>query len=691
MTATESETNADAFDHESLRHLEYECDLVLKGGITSGVVYASALTELAKDHHFRSIAGTSAGAMGAVLTAAAEYGRLTNGYDTFGATDHERYSEDPPASLVGAKTEPWRKLKDLPSEVQQMQNGKTLLERLFLPQPETAKHFAFLWKLKKAETFQERVPTLFGAVLRNTGPAPRGPIGGIAVVAIIAAALVMLLVDATIWTGLLAGVLLTAGLGAWLFSALVDGVVNLGTSIRDALDGNGFGLANGRDVGDDPGITDWLHGWIQELAGRTPDDAPLTYGQLDKLGIELITMTTNLSHGTSHSFPFTDMDSPTTIEDTDYGAWAFMREDVRRLFPPSVAEHIINHAHPVTGGDGAMYLPSWDELPILMGARVSLSYPIALSAFPLRFVREVGGENVIEDVWLSDGGICSNLPVHLFDSPLPRRPTYAINLLTVPEDRSTSLLDAADARADISRPLAGANAATPDAIPITSVTDFSGRILSTMQNWSDRSTMQAAGVHDRICTITLYKGEGGMHLDMPAEKISSLEVRGSAAGENLGWVVRGEIPKGQRQLPDDQWHQHRKARAETLLEAAGEFGHEMVSRFPLKSYIPRTEVIPGKDNFTYDQIVDLADFGKELEFWNRDELAKVASEFGDVDLSALDIPSKGTPARPIILSTRGSHKLRKRYDNEPPEPEFVTDEERVKDASFDDSTAGEEL
>ena len=30
--------------------------------------------------------------------------------------------------------------------------------------------------------------------------------------------------------------------------------------------------------------------------------------------------------------------------------------------------------------------------------------------------------------WFSDGGICSNLPIHFFDQPLPLRPTFAIDL-----------------------------------------------------------------------------------------------------------------------------------------------------------------------------------------------------------------------------------------------------------------------
>ena len=49
-----------------------ECDLVMKGGITSGVVYPLAVCRLATTHHLRQIGGTSAGAIAAATAAAAE-------------------------------------------------------------------------------------------------------------------------------------------------------------------------------------------------------------------------------------------------------------------------------------------------------------------------------------------------------------------------------------------------------------------------------------------------------------------------------------------------------------------------------------------------------------------------------------------------------------------------------------------
>ena len=51
------------------------CDLVMKGGITSGVVYPLAVCRVAETYSFKNIGGASAGAIAAAAAAAAECGR----------------------------------------------------------------------------------------------------------------------------------------------------------------------------------------------------------------------------------------------------------------------------------------------------------------------------------------------------------------------------------------------------------------------------------------------------------------------------------------------------------------------------------------------------------------------------------------------------------------------------------------
>ena len=51
-----------------------ECDLVMRGGITSVIVYPKAIAKLAKNYKFRCVGGTSAGAIAATATAAGALG-----------------------------------------------------------------------------------------------------------------------------------------------------------------------------------------------------------------------------------------------------------------------------------------------------------------------------------------------------------------------------------------------------------------------------------------------------------------------------------------------------------------------------------------------------------------------------------------------------------------------------------------
>src|ERR1043165_9996673 len=54
---------------------EQFCDVVMKGGITSGIVYPRAIGERASAYTFKNVGGTSAGAIAATLAAPAEYRR----------------------------------------------------------------------------------------------------------------------------------------------------------------------------------------------------------------------------------------------------------------------------------------------------------------------------------------------------------------------------------------------------------------------------------------------------------------------------------------------------------------------------------------------------------------------------------------------------------------------------------------
>ena len=107
----------------------FQCDVILKGGITSGVVYPPAITELARTHRLRRIAGSSAGAIGASAAAAAEVGRrsATGGF---------------PLLVELAK--------DLATTDSQ---GRTRLFGLFQPQDETRAIFSTVWDARSTTGF----------------------------------------------------------------------------------------------------------------------------------------------------------------------------------------------------------------------------------------------------------------------------------------------------------------------------------------------------------------------------------------------------------------------------------------------------------------------------------------------------------------------------------------------------------
>jgi len=99
-----------------------ECDLVMKGGVTSGIVYPAAIAAIAGLYRLRSIGGTSAGAIGAAAAAAMELGR--------------RSGRNPGAATM---------LASLAGELGKRQpDNKPLLLHLFEPDRETAGLFRLL-------------------------------------------------------------------------------------------------------------------------------------------------------------------------------------------------------------------------------------------------------------------------------------------------------------------------------------------------------------------------------------------------------------------------------------------------------------------------------------------------------------------------------------------------------------------
>ena len=126
--------------------------------------------------------------------------------------------------------------------------------------------------------------------------------------------------------------------------------------------------------------------------------------------------------------PFLETPSPIYVE----------KKVLRDYLPREVAQWMIDHAgiygpH-VKPDPGVIRLPMPHDLPLVFAARLSLSFPVLLSAFPLMTPdfsakKDDSGLVPLRRLWLSDGGLTSNFPVHFFDSPIPSRPTFCLNLI----------------------------------------------------------------------------------------------------------------------------------------------------------------------------------------------------------------------------------------------------------------------
>ena len=472
---------------------ELDCDLVMKGGITSGVAYPLAVCELAKKYRLRNIGGTSAGAIAAAAAAAAEHGR--------GSTDGGF------ARLAALPT--W-----LAGRSQSARRGSNL-RHLFQPQRATRPTFDVAIAAVEQGSGAARALRVTLAALRHHPLAAL--IGALCGGSLIAAA--------AVWgQGVTGWLLAAAGLVLAAVGAAAAEAIAAVRSALHTIPKNGFGLCSGLSPVDGKGpsaLTPWLFEELQTISGRGPGDPPLTFGDLEDKGIKLAMLTTNLTNGTPYRVPL------------DTRIFFYRKEEMERLFPKAVVEHMVASSQQQPDWEQRspwLPMPEAAKLPVIVGVRLSLSFPILLSAVPLwspEFgIGEPGEESMIRN-WLSDGGITSNFPIHFFDRPLPSRPTFAVNL--APRDE----LDQEDQCRNVRLPATNLQGIRPRWSSFGTVAGFLGAILDTMQNWSDNAQARVPAYRDRIVTIYHTKDEGGLNLDMPDAAVKAMSARGRCAGAAL--------------------------------------------------------------------------------------------------------------------------------------------------------------
>jgi len=624
------------------------CDLVMKGGITSGVIYPKLIHDLSKRYRFKNIGGTSAGAIAAGACAAAEFGRQHGRAGAF-----EQLNELP--DVLGQPVEP---------------SKRSRLLSLFQPHPSLQPHFDVLLQALNKKPLAAVVgmllrmlglnaglvlvlllvaSALLAPLIRSLSPAiDWWPSFGMAFVALLLvgwaawrtavarqisqwrlaagwSGVVLLLVlgpqaaFGVPWSGALAGVglsLLVGALLAWALLLVVTGA-RFALSLLKGLHRNRYGLCSGQTMAPPagasealPGLTDWLTGYFDDLAGVKTRPHPLTFGDLWNGGdrhapsaVNLEVMTSAVSQQMIYGIPFRD-GTPTLYYDPN---------ELKDYFPPRVMDWLDSAASkaekPADGhklrpddyapdttiknGEGTSSrklrpFPRGADLPVVVAVRMSLSFPVLLSAVPLYsvdFSREANQREkermraalkagqapaAVFDatrIWFSDGGIGSNMPLHLFDALLPGHPTFAVNLK--PEHTDHAILDKETKGNEGGRIFLPEDnnsgslrywPAPQDGQALGGLLGFLGSIVHTMQNWRDEIQFPYPGFKDRIVQISQRPSEGGLNLDMPQDAIDALGNAGGMAAQRL---IDRFHPAGDQ--AGKGWTNHQTIRLRTFL------------------------------------------------------------------------------------------------------------------------------
>jgi hypothetical protein len=340
-------------------------------------------------------------------------------------------------------------------------------------------------------------------------------------------------------------------------------LVRVSVAVGRDIPENFFGLCSGMtQPGQPAALSLWLTDLFDRLAGHTGPEAtaqvrPLTFGDLigeDEAHpeIDLQIMTTCLAQSRPYRLPFRE------------NVFMWRVADFRRLFCDRVVNHMIATSNPVEGTESIRWLPRTKDFPVVVAVRMSLSFPILLSAVPLYArdftLRDEQARKEPRRTWFSDGGICSNFPIHFFDSVWPSRPTFGIDLdryseahhdrpVFLPQRAHEGILKTPRGEMDLF--------------------GFLGAIVDSMQVWRDVLQTSLPGYRERIASVRLTGQQGGINLAMPRQLVLELGEHGAEAGR----LLRDEFS-----FDRHRWRRHLVWMAE--FERILERGHDVWTNAP---------------------------------------------------------------------------------------------------------------
>jgi len=621
----------------------------MKGGVTSGIIYPAAIAAIAQTYRLRSIGGTSAGAIGAAAAAAMEFGRRS------GRNPQADRVMATLAKELGAPVDG----EPLLLRLFEPDQDTARLFRLGLDlasAPEGKRRGKFV-RILLGRAFMEGIAFAAIAIALLCWASP---VALLSVETLVRLCLFLSLVP--LMTAVRAGQRWLPRIRADL-EAVADngfGFCSGTAQYRHRSPRWRWPWRKAPAATVSPSLAQWLHGQFQLLAGL-PEDEVLTFGDLWAAQFRVAAlhrdkaldaaMTSAAEHAQQHraalqqgngaeasdapeeqSIPLDliprDIELALVASDINRAQSVqlpFMRRDDRlyarksdlaALFPDPIVDWMIAKARKgpdidnelqrviTDPGERADYirLPLPQDLPVLFGVRASLSFPFLFRAVRLYLIRPFGdgsGKTQLDEIWLADGGITSNFPIHLFDAPIPGRPTFCLNLLYHDDEfapevvrRPRSAEDGAEAEPEEGAGLAMSSdrdTANAEGLVYMLRTNkgrlsaytrfrpgdglgrllrFGGRIVTTARQWGDNQLIDVPGYRDRIVHIRMQTDEGGFNFNMDEPKIEGLQERGELAGKMIAARFHPETrldPFHPDQILELNWANHRFVRFRMFL------------------------------------------------------------------------------------------------------------------------------